>query len=54
MYTRQSWKFAAENRITGTPSFWINGVETMPPYDDADWNDFIDTYVKPVVSEKSS
>ena len=40
--TRQAWKFACENRVTGTPTMHVNGVVFSAPFDDADWQDFID------------
>ena len=52
--TRTAWKFAAENRITGTPTFWINGVNSFAPFDEQDWQDFIDQYVTETRSENKS
>ena len=45
MYTRTEWKYAAENRITGTPTFWINGVVSAAPFDQYDWDDFLNEWV---------
>ena len=46
MYTRTAWKYAAENRVTGTPTFWINGVVASAPFDQYDWDDFLNEWVR--------
>ena len=44
--TRTAWKYACSRRITGTPSFLLNGVGGVEASTLADWRKIIDPMVK--------
>ena len=44
LYTRGAWKFACENKISGTPTMWVNGVDYYPPNDESDWQAFLEEF----------
>ena len=46
MAARTDWKYSSNMRITGTPSMLINDVVADAPFDAADWDKFIQTYVE--------